>query len=61
MININLTNEQARKLAIYLGVQDLDDTIHIIDNHNLNIDYDEMDEVLQHLFGLLSCELKIEM
>ena len=49
MININLTNEQARKLAIYLGVQDLEDTIHIIDKHNLNIDYNEMDEVLLDL------------
>lgn len=61
MININLTDEHAYKLVIYLGVQDLDDTIHIIDKHNLNIDYNEMDEVLQHLFSLLSCELKIEM
>lgn len=61
MININLTNEQARKLAIYLGVQDLEDTIHIIDKHNLNIDYNEMDEVLLDLFSALSFELEFEM
>lgn len=42
MININLTNEYAYKLVMYLGVQNLDDTIHIIDKYNLNIDRNEM-------------------
>ena len=61
MVNINLTNEQAYKSVMYLGVQDLEDTKHIIDKHNLRIDCDDMDKVLQHLFSLLSCELEIEM
>ena len=60
-ININLRTDYAYQLAIFLGVQDIEDTKYIIDKYNLNMNKNEMEDVLQHLFNQLCCELELEM
>ena len=61
MINIKLPCDDAYSLAILLGIQGIDDTRHIINKYGLKIKDYEMEDILQHLFNLLSCELEIEM
>lgn len=60
-ININLRIDYAYQLAIFLGVQDIEDTNYIIDKYNLNMNKNEMEDILQHLFDKLCCELELEM
>ena len=60
-ININLRIDYAYQLAIFLGVQDIEDTKYIIDKYNLNMNKNEIEDVLQHLFNQLCCELELEM
>ena len=60
-ININLRTDHAYQLAIFLGVQDIEDTKYIIDKYNLNMNKNEIEDVLQHLFNQLCCELELEM
>ena len=60
-ITINLRTDYAYKLAMFLGMQDIEDTKYIIDKYNLNINKNEMEDVLQHLFNQLCCELELEM
>ena len=60
-ITINLRTDYAYQLAIFLGVQDIEDTKYIIDKYNLNMNKNEMEDVLQHLFNQLCCELELEM
>lgn len=60
-ININLRTDYAYALASFLGVQGIEDTKYIIDKYNLNMNKNEMEDVLQHLFNQLCCELELEM
>lgn len=60
-ININLRTDYAYQLVLFLGVQDIEDTKYIIDKYNLNMNKNEIEDVLQHLFNQLCCELELEM
>ena len=59
-ITINLRTDYAYQLAIFLGVQGIEDTKYIIDKYNLNMNKNETEDVLQHLFNQLCCELELE-
>lgn len=60
-ITINLRTDYAYQLAMFLGMQDIEDTKYIIDKYNLNMNKNEIEDVLQHLFNQLCCELELEM
>ena len=60
-ITINLRNDHAYQLALFLGIQDIEDTKYTIDKYKLHMDENEMEVILQHLFNQLSCELGLEM
>lgn len=60
-INIQLRTDYAYQLAIFLGVQDIEDTKEAIKKYKLHMDENEMEAILQHLFEQLSCELGLEM
>lgn len=60
-ITIELRTDYAYQLALFLGVQDIEDTNYIIDKYNLNMNKNEIEDVLQHLFNQLCCELELEM
>ena len=59
-ITINLRADYAHQLALFLGVQSRKDTEYIIDKYNLKMDKKEMDDIVQHLFNQLACELELE-
>lgn len=61
MINITLTKERAKQLAIFLGVQYKEDTLHILEKYNLDINEYDMEDSLQELFEKLRDELELEM
>lgn len=60
-ITINLRTDYAYRLAIFLGVQGIEDTKYIIDKYNLNMNKNEMEDILQRLYDQLYCELELEM
>lgn len=60
-ITINLRADHAYALASFLGVQGIEDTREIIEKYNLNMNKNEMEDILQHLFDKLCCELELEM
>ena len=60
-ITIELRTDYAYQLALFLGVQDIEDTSYIINKYNLNMNKDEVDDILQNLFNKLCCELELEM
>lgn len=60
-LTIKLRADYAYELALFLGVQDVEDTSYIINKYNLKMDENEMDAVLQNLFNKLCCELELEM
>ena len=60
-ITIELRTDYAYQLALFLGVQDIEDTSDIINKYNLNMNKDEVDDILQNLFNKLCCELELEM
>ena len=60
MITINLRSDYAYQLALFLGIQSRKDTEYIIDKYNLKMDKKEMDDIVQHLFDQLACELELE-
>ena len=60
-LTIELREDYAYELALFLGVQDIEDTSYIINKYNLNMDGKEMDAILQNLFHKLCCELELEM
>ena len=59
-ITINLRADYAHQLALFLGVQSRKDTEYIIDKYNLKMNKKEMDDIIQHLFNQLACELELE-
>ena len=59
-ITINLRSDYAYQLALFLGEQSIKDTEYIIDKYNLKMDKKEMDDIVQHLFNQLACELELE-
>ena len=59
-ITINLRSDYAYQLALFLGIQSRKDTEYIIDKYNLKMDKKEMDDIVQHLFDQLACELELE-
>ena len=59
-ITINLRSDYAYQLALFLGEQSIKDTEYIIDKYNLKINKKEMDDIIQHLFNQLACELELE-
>ena len=59
-ITINLRSDYAYQLALFLGIQSREDTEYIIDKYNLKMDKKEMDDIVQHLFDQLACELELE-
>ena len=60
-VTIELRTDYAYQLALFLGVQDIEDTGYIINKYNLNMNKDEVDDILQNLFNKLCCELELEM
>ena len=60
-LTIELREDYAYELALFLGVQDIEDTSYIINKYNLNMDGKEMDAILQNLFHKLCYELELEM
>ena len=60
-LTIELRADYAYELALFLGIQDIEDTSHIINKYNLKMDKKEMDDILQNLFNKLCCELELEM
>ena len=60
-ITINLRPDHAHQLALFLGVQCIEDAEYIIDKYNLKMNKNEMEDILQHLFNQLSCELELEL
>ena len=60
-ITLNLRTDYAYQLALFLGVQCIEDTKYIIDKYNLKMNKNEMEDILQHLFNQLSCELELEL
>lgn len=60
-VTIELRTDYAYQLALFLGVQDIEDTSYIINKYNLNINKDEVEDILQNLFNKLCCELELEM
>ena len=60
-LTIELRADYAYELALFLGIQDIEDTSYIINKYNLNMDKNEMDGILQNLFNKLCCELELEM
>ena len=59
-ITINLRADYAHQLVLFLGAQSRKDTEYIIDKYNLKMDKKEMDDIVQHLFNQLACELELE-
>ena len=59
-ITINLRADYAHQLVLFLGAQCIKDTEYIIDKYNLKMDKKEMDDIIQHLFNQLACELELE-
>ena len=59
-ITINLRADYAHQLVLFLGAQSRKDTEYIIDKYNLKMDKKEMDDIVQHLFDQLACELELE-
>ena len=59
-ITINLRSDYAYQLALFLGVQCIEDTKYIIEKYDLKMDKKEMDDIVQHLFNQLACELELE-
>ena len=49
-VTIELRTDYAYQLALFLGVQDIEDTSYIINKYNLNMNKDEVDDILQNLF-----------
>ena len=60
-LTIELREDYAYELALFLGIQDMEDTSYIINKYNLKMDKKEMDDILQNLFNKLCCELELEM
>ena len=60
-LTIELRADYAYDLALFLGIQDIEDTSYIINKYNLKMDKNEMDAILQNLFYKLCCELELEM
>ena len=60
-VTIELRTDYAYQLALFLGVQNIEDISYIINKHNLNMNKDEVDDILQNLFNKLYCELELEM
>ena len=60
-ITINLRSDYAYQLALFLGEQSIKDTEYIIDKYNLKMNKKEMDDIIQHLFNQLACELELEL
>ena len=60
-LTIELRADYAYELALFLGIQDMEDTSYIINKYNLKMDKKEMDDILQNLFNKLCCELELEM
>ena len=61
MININLKLHDVYLLALFLGVQGIEDTRGIIEKYNLNMDEYGMEYILQNLFEQLSYEIELEL
>lgn len=61
MVNINLKLHDVHLLALFLGVQGIEDTREIIEKYNLNMDEYEMEDILQNLFEQLSYEIELEL
>ena len=59
-ITINLRSDYAYQLALFLGEQSIKDTEYIIDKYNLKMNKKEMDDIIQHLFNQVACELELE-
>ena len=59
-ITINLRADYAHQLVLFLGAQCIKDTEYIIDKYNLKMNKKEMDDIIQHLFNQLACELELE-
>ena len=59
-ITINLRADYAHQLVLFLGAQCIKDTEYIIDKYNLKMNKKEMDNIIQHLFNQLACELELE-
>ena len=60
-VTIELRTDYAYQLALFLGVQNIEDISYIINKHNLNMNKDSVDDILQNLFNKLCCELELEM
>lgn len=60
-ITINLRVDHAYALASFLGIQGIEDTRKIIEKYKLNMNEYEMEDILQHLYDQLYCELELEM
>ena len=60
-VTIELRTDYAYQLALFLGVQNIEDISYIINKHNLNMNKDEVDDILQNLFNKLCYELELEM
>ena len=60
-ITINLRADYAHQLVLFLGTQCIKDTEYIIDKYNLKMNKKEMDDIIQHLFNQLACELEVEL
>ena len=60
-ITIELRTDYAYQLALFLGVQDIEDTNYIIGKYNLSMNKNEVEDALQNLFNKLCCELELEM
>lgn len=60
-ITINLRADYAYQLALFLRVQDIEDTIYTIDKYNLKMNKNEMEDILRHLVNQLCCELELEL
>lgn len=60
-LTIDLRTDYAYQLAIFLGVQGIEDTKYIIDKYNLNMNEYEMEDILQNLYDKLYFELELEM
>ena len=60
-ITINLRSDYAYQLALFLGEQSIKDTEYIIDKYKLKMNKKEMDDIIQHLFNQLACELELEL
>ena len=59
-IALNLRVDYAYQLALFLGVQCIEDTKYIISKYNLKMNKNEMEDILQHLFNQLCIELELE-